>query len=79
MLEKPTHPMATTLTNELHDASQRIGRHSCGSAVALRYEPGATLVWCHKCGQYVDALPDWQPDAMVERFNTANRTRNGSL
>jgi len=58
------------LSDALTAAQGRLKRHSCGSAVVLHYQPGATLVWCHGCGRFVDGLPDWQPDAMVERFNT---------
>lgn len=49
-------------------------RHSCGSAVVMRYEPGCTFIYCLQCLCSVYAVADWEPGECHSGWNTLSPT-----
>jgi hypothetical protein len=60
------------MTDPIHEINLTLARCQCGSRAVMRYEPGCTFIHCIAEGITKAALPDWQPDAMVEEWAKLN-------
>lgn len=64
---------ALDLAEEFDCHKVGLRRCACGSAPVMHYTPGATLIWCGGCKDFVFGLPDWQPRATAENWNTQRK------
>lgn len=64
---------ALDLAEEFDCHKVGLRRCACGSAVTLTYQPGLTAIYCLAEKSFVFGLPDWQPRATAENWNTQRK------